>query len=94
LGFAYRHISVKLTQKTKKPSQPKPLPASVKTMADWIAVKLHEKGMAAHQLAFKMGIASAVVKAWKNGKIRPKAHQISDMVRILGKNSIRRRHYA
>jgi len=85
LGFAYRRISVKLTQETKKPSQPKPLPASVKTMADWISVKLHEHGMAPYHLAFKMGIASSVVHAWKDGAAPPKAYHIREMVRILGK---------
>jgi ribosome-binding protein aMBF1 (putative translation factor) len=85
LGFAYRHISVKFTQKTRKPSQPKPLPASVKRMADWIQVKLHEHGMAPYHLAFKMGIASSVMNAWKDGAARPKACHIRDMVRVLGK---------
>jgi ribosome-binding protein aMBF1 (putative translation factor) len=85
LGFAYRHISIKLAQKTKTPSQPKPLPASVKTMADWISAKLHEKGMAPHHLAFKMGIASSVVNDWEDGIARPKACHIRTMVKILGK---------
>jgi len=85
LGFAYRHISVKFTQKTRKPSQPKPLPASVKTMADWLSVKFHETGMAPYHLAIKMGIATSLVNAWKNGTARPKAHHIRDMVVVLGK---------
>jgi hypothetical protein len=85
LGIACRHISVKFTQKTRKPSQPKPLPASVKTMADWIRVKLHEHGMASYHLAFKMGIASALVNDWKNGNARPSVHHIHEMVRLLGK---------
>jgi ribosome-binding protein aMBF1 (putative translation factor) len=85
LGFAYRHISVKFTQKTRKPSQPKPLPASVKTMADWIRMKLHEHGMAPHQLGFKMGIAAAVVNGWKDGLARPKPCHVREMVCLLGK---------
>jgi hypothetical protein len=85
LGFAYLHISVKFTQKTRQPSQPKPLPASVKTVADWILVKLHENGMAPYHLAFKMGIATEVVNAWRDGADRPKAFHIRDMVAILGK---------
>jgi ribosome-binding protein aMBF1 (putative translation factor) len=84
LGFAYRRISVKFTQKTRKPSQPKPLPASVKTMADWIQVKLHEKGMAPYQLGEKMGIASAMVVAWICGCARPTNQQMREMVAILG----------
>jgi ribosome-binding protein aMBF1 (putative translation factor) len=90
LGFAYRHISVKFTQKTTKPSQPKPLPARVKTMADWIAVKLHEKGIAPYHLSAKMGIASSVVNVWKEGKAQPKACHIREMVKLLGKYSPQR----
>ena len=84
MGFAYRHISVKFTQKTKKPSQPKPLPASVKTISDWIQVKLHEHRMAPYHLALKMGIAASVVSAWKDGLVRPQNRQIREMVTILG----------
>jgi ribosome-binding protein aMBF1 (putative translation factor) len=85
LGFAYRHISVKITQKTRKPSQPKPLPASVKSVGDWIQVKLHGHGMAPYHLAAKMGIATSVVNAWKNEMARPKACHVRQMVTILGK---------
>jgi len=84
LGFAYRHISVRFTQKTRKPSQPKPLPASVKTIADWISMKLREKEMAAHHLALKMGIASSALNAWKDGLARPQNRQMREMVTILG----------
>jgi hypothetical protein len=88
LGFAYRHISVEFTPKARKPSQPKPLPASVKTMADWIRVKLHQNKMAPYHLAFKMGIASVTVNAWKEGLARPDARQVRQMVTILGKYSL------
>jgi ribosome-binding protein aMBF1 (putative translation factor) len=84
LGFAYRHISVKFTQKTRKPSQPKPLPVKVKTIADWIQVKLRERGMAPHHLAFKMGIATSTVNAWKSGLARPQNRQMREIVAILG----------
>jgi len=84
LGFAYRQISVKFTQKTRKPSQPKPLPANVKTIADWILVKLREHGMAPYHLAAKMGIATSVVDAWKDGFVRPQNWQMREMVTILG----------
>jgi ribosome-binding protein aMBF1 (putative translation factor) len=84
LGFAYRRISVKFTPKTRKPSQPKPLPASVKSVGDWIQVKLHECGMAPYHLAAKMGIATSVVNAWKDGLARPQNRQMREMVTILG----------
>lgn len=63
----------------------KALPASVKTMADWITVKLHEHGMASYQLGEKMGIAAVMVSAWKNGATQPKAGHVRAMVAILGK---------
>jgi ribosome-binding protein aMBF1 (putative translation factor) len=84
MGFAYRRISVKFTLKARKPPQPKPLPASVKSIADWIQVKFRERGMAPHHLATKMGIATSMVNAWKNGLARPKSRQMREMVTILG----------
>jgi len=43
----------------------------VKTIADWIQVKLHESEMAPYQLGEKMGIAAKVVNAWQGGTARP-----------------------
>jgi ribosome-binding protein aMBF1 (putative translation factor) len=84
LGFAYRHISVKFTLKTTKQPQHKPLPVKVKTRADWIQVKLRENGMSPFHLGAKMGIASSVVNAWKDGLARPQNRQMREMVTILG----------
>jgi len=84
LGFAYRHISIKLTPKTRKHSIPKPLPTKVKTVADWIRVKLRENGMSPFHLGAKMGIATSVVNAWKDGLARPQNRQMREMVTILG----------
>ena len=53
-------------------------------MADWIAVKLREHGMAPYHLAAKMGIATSVVNAWKDGLARPRNRQMREMVAILG----------
>jgi ribosome-binding protein aMBF1 (putative translation factor) len=84
LGFAYRHFSIKFASKGRKRAHPNPLPASVKTMADWIQVKLHEHKMAPYHLALKMGIATSVVNAWKDGLARPQNRQMQEMVTILG----------
>jgi len=84
LGFAYRHISVKFTLKTTKPPHPKPLPVKVKTVADWIQVKLRDNGMVPFHLGAKMGIATSVVNAWKDGLARPQNRQMREMVTILG----------
>ena len=51
---------------------------------DWLSVKLDEKGMASYHLAAKMGIATAVVNAWKDGLTRPQNRQTREMVAILG----------
>jgi ribosome-binding protein aMBF1 (putative translation factor) len=84
LGFAYRHISVKFTPKITKQPQPKPLPVKVKTIADWIQVKLRANGMSPFHLGAKMGIASSMVNAWKDGLARPQNRQMREMVAILG----------
>jgi len=67
-----------------KTPQPKPLPASVKNRAGWIAVKLREHGMAPYHLALKMGIATSDVNAWKDGLARPQNRQMREMMTILG----------
>jgi len=85
LGFAYRHISVKFTPKTRKPSRPKSLAASAKTISDWISVKRHEKRMARYHIAVKMGIATSVVGAWETGTARPNTRQMRTLVGIMGK---------
>jgi ribosome-binding protein aMBF1 (putative translation factor) len=56
----------------------------VKSIADWVQVKLRERGIAPYHLATKMGIATATVNAWKNGLTRPQNRQMREMVMILG----------
>jgi hypothetical protein len=84
LGFAYRHISVKFSLKAGKQPQPNPLPVKVKTMADWILVKLRENGMSPFHLGAKMGIATSEVNAWKDGLARPQNRQMRERVTLLG----------
>ena len=84
LGFAYRHISVKFTPKARNQPPRKPLPTRVKTISDWISVKLRENGMSSFHLGAKMGIATSVVNAWKDGLARPQNRQMREMVTILG----------
>jgi ribosome-binding protein aMBF1 (putative translation factor) len=84
LGFAYRHISVKFTQKTRKQAATKPLLTKVKTIADWIRAKLCDNGMSPFHVGAKMGIATSVVNAWKDGLARPQNRQMREMVTILG----------
>src|SRR5258707_228463 len=84
LAFAYPHIFPKFTPQTTQRPQPKSLPVKVKTIADWIQVKLHENGVSPFHLAAKMGIATSVVNAWKDGLARPQNRQMREMVTILG----------
>jgi hypothetical protein len=85
LGFACRHISVKFALKARKPAKPKPLPVKVKTIAEWIQVKLGENGMSPFHLGAKMGIATSVVNAWKDGLARPQTRQMRKMVTIFAR---------
>ena len=54
-------------------------------MADWITVKLREHELAPYHLATKMGIAATLVRAWKEGKVRPKVCHVRSLVKVLGK---------
>jgi DNA-binding transcriptional regulator YiaG len=65
LGIEQRQIRIKFSQKTRKPKYDKPLPTSIKTIGDWIQVKRQEKNLTPCHLAAKMGIATALVRAWE-----------------------------
>jgi hypothetical protein len=56
----------------------------VKTIADWIQAKLRDNGMSPFHLGTKMGIATLVVNAWKDGVARPQNRQMREMMTILG----------
>ena len=43
----------------------------MKRIGDWLQVQLKRHEMAAYHLAAKMGIATSVVNAWKEGFARP-----------------------
>ena len=87
LGFAHRCISVKFTVKTPNDSRRNPLPASVKTVADWIRVMRDKNGLARYQLGQKMGIASSVLASWEARNVRPPAKQMRTLVTLLGRYS-------
>ena len=84
LAFAYRHISVRITPKARKQDEPNSLPVKVKTISDWIHVKLRENGMSPFHLGAKMGIATSLVNAWKDGLAGPQNRQMREMVAIFG----------
>jgi len=84
LGIAQRRISIKFNPKTRNEIHAKPLPESIKTIADWIQVKRHEKNLTHGQLAAKMGIATALVQSWESGTSQPNKSQMTVLANLLG----------
>jgi DNA-binding transcriptional regulator YiaG len=83
LGIAQRRISIKHSKNIRKSPKAKPLPVNIKTTGDWIFVKRMEKNLTPGQLAAKMGIASALVRAWEDGTSQPNEQQQEVLVKIL-----------
>jgi ribosome-binding protein aMBF1 (putative translation factor) len=84
LGIAQRQIRIKYAQNSRKQQRPKPLPASVKTIGDWIQVKRMEKNLTPSHLAAKMGIATALVRSWEDGNAQPNRQQFETLIALLG----------
>ena len=84
LGIAQRQIHVKFSQKTRKENHAKPLPESIKTVADWIRVKRHEKNLTPGHLAAKMGIATSLVLSWEDGNNQPDGQQMDVLASLFG----------
>jgi DNA-binding transcriptional regulator YiaG len=54
-----------------------------KTLGDLIQVKRNEKRLTLPQLAEKMGIAPAVVRAWEDNSTRPNDQQLAELSGLL-----------
>ena len=87
LGIAQRQIRIKFSQKTRKPKYDKPLPDSIKTVADWIQVKRREKNLTPGHLAAKMGIATSFVLSWEDGNSQPDYRQLEALANLLESTS-------
>lgn len=57
---------------------------SIKTLGDLIQVKRYEKRLTIKQLARKMGIATASVRAWECDTGHPNEQQTMQLLTILG----------
>ena len=84
MGIAHRSIRIPYEHKLRKQKGFKPLPASIKTLAEWIQVGRQEKGLAPYHLAEKMGIASALVKSWESGEFEPDQRQRQKLCSVFG----------
>ena len=84
LGIAQRQIFIKFNQKVRKENHAKPLPESIKTIGDWIQVKRQEQNLTHSHLAVKMGIATALVRSWEDGKSQPDSQQMKALASLFG----------
>ena len=84
LGIAQRQIRIKFSHKLRKLNHAKPLPESIKTVAEWIQVKRQEQNLTHSHLAVKMGIATALVRSWEDGTIQPDNRQLEVLANLLG----------
>ena len=83
LGIAQRQIQVKFAQSPRKGKQPNPLSTSTKTLGAWIQEARQAKNLAAHHLAAKMGIATALVQSWEADDCEPNDQQRQILNRFL-----------
>ena len=83
MGIAQRQIRVSRAQIPTDRYRRKPLPTNIKTIGDLIQIKRYEKRLRLWQLAQKMGIATATVRAWENGTSQPNKQQIEQLMKLL-----------
>ena len=84
MGIAHRSIRILHEHKLRKRKWFKPLPASIKTLGDWIKVKRQEKKLSPYHLAAKMGIATALVQSWETGASEPNDGQRQMLRAVFG----------
>jgi ribosome-binding protein aMBF1 (putative translation factor) len=83
LGIAQRTIRVARNHIPINRKPRKSLPTSIQTLGDLIQVKRYEKKITLWQLAQKMGIATASVRAWEAGSSEPNSQQMAFLAKAL-----------
>jgi DNA-binding transcriptional regulator YiaG len=86
LGIAQRHVCIPFIQKSKDQNPHNPLQTNILSTGAWIQAKRIEKNLTPGHLAEKMGIASALVRAWEKGAAEPEKTQLEILVGIFGKS--------
>ena len=56
----------------------------MKTIGGWIQAKRIEKNLSRYHLATKMGIATALVRAWEEGAREPNDQQLRVLMTVWG----------
>jgi DNA-binding transcriptional regulator YiaG len=54
-----------------------------KAIGDWIRVKRQEKNLSPYHLATEMGVGTALVRSWENGKGQPDKQQLDFLTKNL-----------
>ena len=88
LGIAHRSIRIPFVHELRKRKWFKSLPASIKTLGEWIQVRRQEKKLSPYHLAGKMGIATALVQSCETGECEPDQGQRQMLDSIFGSDSI------
>jgi len=84
LGIAQRQIRTSRAHVPPICHRRKPLPTSIQTLGDLIQIKRYEKRLTVWQLALKMGIATATVRAWEGNDKQPNELQMTQLENLLG----------
>jgi DNA-binding transcriptional regulator YiaG len=88
LGIAQRHVRIAYVHNSCQKKTFKTLTASIKTLAEWIQVKRHQKNLTAGHLASKMGITTALVSLWESGTCQPDERQREVLSNLLGSEAV------
>jgi DNA-binding transcriptional regulator YiaG len=84
LGIAQRHIRIPFVQKSRGQKSPNPLQTNPLATGDWIQAQRIGKNLTLGHLAGKMGIATALVRAWESGATEPDKRQLEILTGIFG----------
>jgi len=83
LGIAQRRIRINYAQTSIQQQRSKSLPASIKTVGDWIQAKRMEKYLTPGHMAAKMGITTALIRSSEDGTGRPDNRQLKVLASLL-----------
>jgi len=83
LGIAQRQIRVSRAHISTDRYRRKSLPTSIKTLGDLIQIKRFEKRLTLWQVAQRMGIPTAQVRAWERDDDKPNEQQTEQLAKFL-----------
>jgi len=84
LGIAQRQIRASRVHIPTDRYRRKSLPTSIKTLGDLIQIKRYEKRLTLWEVAQRMGIPTAQVRAWERDDDKPNEQQTDELAKTLG----------